>query len=268
MIYDFNAGSSHPLGKIRLRCRIGDLKSEVTCYIIDTDMSYNLLLGRPWIHANWIVPSTLHQCFKYVEDDAMVRTVFAKKQPFKGVKNHFTDALLYQEANKVSNESLPEDDDIGNEADSELEENTPATFTFKPIVACFNNPQCNNPIGDDDEWVTNENITFDYPKSVELFESVDNSSLHMSLLVLSMTSTSVECAEGSVFVVPPSKRSQSPIVFGRAQLRRSTVTDSSSDIEPPQFFHYARSTHLMMRKMGYNLQHGKGLFGKGQHGFL
>ena len=31
-IYSFNAGSSHPLGKIRLRCRIGDLKSEVTCY--------------------------------------------------------------------------------------------------------------------------------------------------------------------------------------------------------------------------------------------
>jgi len=60
MIYGFNAGSSHPLGKIQLRCRIGDLKSEVTCYIINADTSYNLLLGRPWIHANWIVPSTLH----------------------------------------------------------------------------------------------------------------------------------------------------------------------------------------------------------------
>jgi len=96
-----------------------------------------------------------------------------------------------------------------------------------------------NPIGDDDEWVINENVTFDYPKSVELFESVDNSSLHMPLHVQSMTRTSVECAEGSVFVVPPSKRSQSPIVFGRAQLRRSAVTDSSSDLEPSQFFHYA-----------------------------
>ena len=44
-IYDFNAESSDPLGKIRLRCQIGDLKSEVTCYVIDADMSYNLLLG-------------------------------------------------------------------------------------------------------------------------------------------------------------------------------------------------------------------------------
>jgi len=87
MIYGFNAGSSHPLEKIRFRYRIGDLKSEVTCYVIDADTSYNLLLRRPWIHANWIVPSTLHQYFKYVEDDATVWTMFAEKQPFKGVKN-------------------------------------------------------------------------------------------------------------------------------------------------------------------------------------
>jgi len=85
----------------------------------------------------------------------------------------------------------------------------------------------------------------------------------------SMTSTSVECVEGSIFVVPPSKRSQSPIVFGRARLRRSVVTDSSSDLKPPQFSHYARSTQHMMRKMGYNLQRGSGLnFEKWRRDFL
>jgi len=101
-IYGFNAGSSRPLGKIRLHCRIGDLKSEVTYYVIDVDTSYNLLLGRPWIHANWIIPSTLYQYFKYIEDNVTVRTVFAEKQPFKGVINYFTNALLYQEVNKVA----------------------------------------------------------------------------------------------------------------------------------------------------------------------
>ena len=85
-IYSFNAGSSHPLGKIHLQCQIRDLKSEVTCYVIDADTSYNLLLGRPWIHANWIMPSTLHQCFKYVDNKKMVRTVFAEMQPFKGIE--------------------------------------------------------------------------------------------------------------------------------------------------------------------------------------
>ena len=63
------------------------------------------------------------------------------------MENYFTDALLYQEAK----EQLLEDDDSGNEADSETEEDTPATLALKPIVAYLNDPQCNNTIGDDDE---------------------------------------------------------------------------------------------------------------------
>ena len=46
-IYDFNAESNHPLSKIHLQCQIGDLKSEVTYYIIDANTSYNLLSGNP-----------------------------------------------------------------------------------------------------------------------------------------------------------------------------------------------------------------------------
>ena len=49
----------------------------------------------------------------------------------------------------------------------------------------------------------NDNVFFDYPTSVELFEYVTNSSLHMPL---HKPSTSVEYTEGSVLVVPPSKR--------------------------------------------------------------
>ena len=50
-IYDFNANGTHPMGKIKLKCRIVNLKYEVKCYVIDDDTSYNLLLGRPWIIA-------------------------------------------------------------------------------------------------------------------------------------------------------------------------------------------------------------------------
>jgi len=121
IIYGFNAGSSHPLGKIHLYCQIGDLKSEGTCYVIDTDTSYNLLLRPPWIHANWIVPSTLHQCFKYVDDKAIVRTVFAEMQLFKGVEIYFIDSLLYKEYDKVVKKSLPNDIDSSNKADSNQE---------------------------------------------------------------------------------------------------------------------------------------------------
>ena len=152
-----------------------------------------------------------------MDNNATVRTIFAEKQPFKGVENYFTEAFLYQEANKIAKKSLPEDINSGNEADSEPEEDTPATFTFKPIVAYLNDPECNNPTEDDGEWVINENITFDYPVSADLFKSVDDTSLHMPLSMLSMTSTPIENGKESVFVVPSSKRNQSPIVFDRIQ---------------------------------------------------
>jgi len=106
------------MGKIKLKCHIGDLKSEVTCYVIDTDMSYNLLLGRPWIHHNSFVPSTFHQVMKYA-DEGEVRTLIAEKHPFKGVENYFTDSLLYEDFLETVEDPSLEDPDSSNEADTE-----------------------------------------------------------------------------------------------------------------------------------------------------
>src|SRR4051812_28131492 len=117
-IFGFNANSTRPIGKIKLRCQIGDLKTKVTVYVIDADTSYNILLGRPWIHINHIVPSTLHQVMKYVDDQGQVRTLVAEQRPFNGVENYFIDALLFQEAHEVvvqDKEVL----ELGNEADRE-----------------------------------------------------------------------------------------------------------------------------------------------------
>src|SRR4051812_39707611 len=107
-IFGFNANSTRPMGKIKLRCQIGDLKTEVTVYVIDADTSYNLLLGWPWIH----------QVMKYVDDQGQVRTLAAEQRPFKGVENYFTDALLYQEAHEVvvQDKGVLE---LGNEIDQE-----------------------------------------------------------------------------------------------------------------------------------------------------
>ena len=80
-IYGFNANGRHPMRKIKLRCQIENLKFKVTCYVFDANTSYNLLLGRPWIHCNTIVPSTLHQVMKYVGEDGKVRTLIAERHP-------------------------------------------------------------------------------------------------------------------------------------------------------------------------------------------
>ncbi|KAJ6821645.1 uncharacterized protein M6B38_391245 [Iris pallida] len=99
-INGFNSGRSYPIGKIRLKYQIGDLQSEVTCYVIDTDTSYNILLGRPWIHDYMIVPSTLHQCFKYVDKHGFVRTEFADIDPFKGVESYYSVSCLYEKSKR------------------------------------------------------------------------------------------------------------------------------------------------------------------------
>jgi len=105
IIYGFNANGTRPIGKIKLKYQIGDLKSEVTCYVIDADTSYNLLLGRPWIHHNSIVPSTLHQVMKYIDGSGKVRTLIVERHPFKGVQNYFTDSLLYQDSLEMNENS-------------------------------------------------------------------------------------------------------------------------------------------------------------------
>ena len=61
----------------------------------------------------------------------MVRTVFIAMQPFKKVENYFTDSLLYQESNKPVKEPLPDDIDNANDANSESEEDMPATFSIE-----------------------------------------------------------------------------------------------------------------------------------------
>jgi len=121
------------------------------------------------------------------------------------VKNYFIDALLYQEVNETSKDSLPNNDDSGNDVDSESEGDTPATLVGKPIIAYFN-PQSNTLSEEKDEWVINDNIFFDYPVSDELLESITDSSPHMPLHKPSTSRTFVECIEVYVLVVPPSKK--------------------------------------------------------------
>jgi len=87
------------------------------------------------------------------------------------------------------------------------------------------------------EWVLNKNITFDYSLGLEdIFKSIDISSLQMPLPISKMACMHIEDNEGSVFIVPPSKRDQSPIVFGRGQTRVMTSRVSDEELEPHNSF--------------------------------
>jgi len=68
MIQGFNQEGQNTIGKIRLAIHMEDVKFNALFHVIDVKTTYNMLLGRPWIHENGIISSTLHQCFKYCQD--------------------------------------------------------------------------------------------------------------------------------------------------------------------------------------------------------
>lgn len=56
------------MGAVTLSLQFGNLITPTKFFVIDADTSYKALLGRPWLHENKVVASTLHQCMKYVKD--------------------------------------------------------------------------------------------------------------------------------------------------------------------------------------------------------
>ncbi|XXG76920.1 hypothetical protein AAC387_Pa08g1180 [Persea americana] len=105
-IFGYDGSTQRPIGKIRIRLQIGDLISEVTVYAIKTPLCYNILLERPWIHENGVVPSTLHQCIKFVGDDGLIHRVFADKKPFKGKEVHFAYSQMYRDEKEEKEEKI------------------------------------------------------------------------------------------------------------------------------------------------------------------
>ncbi|KAL0444769.1 UNVERIFIED_CONTAM: hypothetical protein Slati_2199600 [Sesamum latifolium] len=85
-----------------------DMVSTALFHVIDAKISYNMLLGRPWLHENFVVPSTWHQCFKYCRNGT-VRNVLGDSKPFTEAESHFVNAKYYiEDATKGKEILLPE----------------------------------------------------------------------------------------------------------------------------------------------------------------
>ena len=62
----FDGVQRDTLGVVNLTLQTGPAEFEAKFQVLDIDTSYNLLLGRPFIHMDGAVPSTLHQMMKMV----------------------------------------------------------------------------------------------------------------------------------------------------------------------------------------------------------
>ncbi|GAA0145342.1 hypothetical protein LIER_05560 [Lithospermum erythrorhizon] len=83
---------------------IGELETTSCFHVIVVKVTYNVLLGRPWIHTTNVVPSTLHHNLKYYKEGSE-RTIKADENCFTVEESHFAYAKYYQK--KKANERQP-----------------------------------------------------------------------------------------------------------------------------------------------------------------
>ncbi|XP_070014390.1 uncharacterized protein [Nicotiana sylvestris] len=67
-IRGFDGGGKDSVGNIVLELTIGPVEFTMEFQVLDVAVSYNLLLGLPWIHVAKAIPSTLHQMVKFEWD--------------------------------------------------------------------------------------------------------------------------------------------------------------------------------------------------------
>ncbi|KAM0855442.1 hypothetical protein ACQ4PT_049771 [Festuca glaucescens] len=97
VIHGFNQSGQEAMGTISLVLKLDTLSTYVKFHVIDAATSYNALLGRPWLHDNHVVPSTLHQCIKYTDQTGETVRIFADKKPFTIAESFYADAKFYFE---------------------------------------------------------------------------------------------------------------------------------------------------------------------------
>jgi hypothetical protein len=70
MLSDFNGQTSEAQGVLSVDLTVGNKMVPTSFFIINSKSTYNVLLGRDWIHANCCIPSTMHQCLiQWVGDE-------------------------------------------------------------------------------------------------------------------------------------------------------------------------------------------------------
>jgi hypothetical protein len=89
----FTGGPTITKGIILIQIKVGRKVNTTAFFVVNTKSAYNALLGRDWIHFNWVVPSSLHQVIMFWKVNNSIEIVMADDKPFTVCNN--VDAMLY-----------------------------------------------------------------------------------------------------------------------------------------------------------------------------
>ncbi|RVW23466.1 Retrovirus-related Pol polyprotein from transposon 297 [Vitis vinifera] len=87
------------MGTLMIDLQIGPAAFSTLFQVLRIPTSFNLLLGRPWIHVAGAIPSSLHQKVKFIHDGQVItvrstRDVFAASEPVLQISHSEDDLLL------------------------------------------------------------------------------------------------------------------------------------------------------------------------------
>ena len=72
IVQAFDGSNRNVIGEIDLPIQVRPHLCQITFQVMDINPGYSCLLGRPWIHAVGVVPSTLHQRLKFVVEGQLI----------------------------------------------------------------------------------------------------------------------------------------------------------------------------------------------------
>jgi hypothetical protein len=81
VICGFDNNGTMTLGAITVKIQMCTFSFKVRFFVIEANTSYSTLLGRPWIHKYRVVPSTLHQCFKFLDGNGTQQRIVGNFTP-------------------------------------------------------------------------------------------------------------------------------------------------------------------------------------------
>ena len=89
----FGGRGEYNVGYIQLWLKVGPIASLARFHVVKMEVSYHVLLGRPWLHKHRLVLSIYHQCVKGRLNGRMIRIV-ANPSPFEQAEAHLVETMF------------------------------------------------------------------------------------------------------------------------------------------------------------------------------
>uniref|UniRef100_A0A2N9EG78 RNA-directed DNA polymerase n=1 Tax=Fagus sylvatica TaxID=28930 RepID=A0A2N9EG78_FAGSY len=101
----FGGMTEHTMGHVQLVLKVGPIMALTRFHVVNTETTYHVLLGRPWLHKHKPVSSTYHQCVKGRLNGKPIR-IAANSYPFDQTEAHFVEVALYDDLASTEEPSI------------------------------------------------------------------------------------------------------------------------------------------------------------------